>query len=365
MQARTFPKRLAKLALCAGLAASFGAMSAQAEEYYAGKTVTLLVGFSPGGGTDQFARVVADHLDDHIPGNPSVIVQNMPGSGSVLASNHYVTRVEPDGETLMVGTGQLLMRILLGLRGSQAELTQYDPLMAGPAGRVTFASPELGIETPQDIQAKATEMIHASAGIMASIDTLLGLKVLDTEIRAITGYKGKSETLLAFERGEANVDGQTMPNYTGKVQPMVEEGNAVPLFSQGFIDEAGRLVADPAVPDLPTVADVYRTLNDGQDPAGPAWDAYMAMTGATVSLGRVLMVHEEAPDDAVAALEAGIASMLKDATFQKEIEASLNGYVPYDGPALEAAVNAVRAMSPETKTWLKEFLTRAYGARFE
>jgi hypothetical protein len=353
---------VAAVALCA---AAMAPMAAQAEAYFKGKTVTLLVGFSPGGGTDQFARVVAEHLDDHIPGNPAVIVENMPGSGSILASNHYVTRVEPNGETLMVGTGQLLMRIMLGLQGSRAELGQYDPLMAGPVGRVTFAAADLGIENPADIPAAADRLIHASAGIMASIDTLLGLKVLGTEIRAITGYEGKSETLLAFERGEANIDGQTMPNYTGKVQPMIDEGKAVPLFSQGFIDGKGKLVADPSVPDLPTVADVYRSLNNGADPEGPAWSAYMAMTGATVSLGRVLMVHEDAPDAAVEALEQGIASMLADPVFLKEIDASLNGYAPYAGEELEAAINATKAMSEDDKTWLQDFLARAYGARFE
>ena len=146
---------------------------------------------------------------------------------------------------------------------------------------------------------------------------------------------------------------------------MIDEGKAVPLFSQGFIDGKGKLVADPSVPDLPTVADVYRSLNNGADPEGPAWSAYMAMTGATVSLGRVLMVHEEAPDAAVEALEQGIASMLADPVFLKEIDASLNGYAPYAGEELEAAINATKAMSEDDKTWLQDFLARAYGARFE
>lgn len=350
---------IAATCMAAGLAGP-----AQAEAFYEGKDITLLVGFSPGGGTDQFARIVADHLGQHIDGEPAMVVQNMPGSGSVLASNHYVSRVNPDGETLMVGTGQLLMRIMLGLQGSRASLDQYYPLMAGPQGRATFVSTELGIDGVQDLVDGGEEFIHGSAGILASIDTLMGMKLLDVPVRAITGYPGKADTLLAFERGEVNLDGQTHTNYLTKVVPLVEAGQAQPLFTQGFIDDAGNLVRDPAIPDVPTVLEVYREAY-GKDPSGPAWSAYMAMTGATVSLGRVLKIHSDAPDEAKQALEAGVDRMLQDAEFLKAVETALKGYQPYGGAPLKAAVAATVGMSESDQQWMKDWLTSEHGAKFE
>src|SRR5438874_12988884 len=88
--------------------------------FYQGKQLKVLVGFPPGGGSDLFARVLADGLARHVEGKPAVVVQNQPGAGSVIAMNNYVNRVSPDGTTMLSGTGQLLIRLLLGLDGARA-----------------------------------------------------------------------------------------------------------------------------------------------------------------------------------------------------------------------------------------------------
>src|SRR5215212_66874 len=80
--------------------------------FYQGKQLKLLVGFPPGGGSDLFARVIADGLARHIEGKPAVVVQNQPGAGSVIAMNNYANRVARDGTTVLSGTGQLLIRLL-------------------------------------------------------------------------------------------------------------------------------------------------------------------------------------------------------------------------------------------------------------
>src|SRR5262245_40860444 len=107
--------------------------------FYQGKQIKIIVGFSPGGGTDLYGRVIADGLARHIEGKPAVIVQHMPGAGSVVAMNTYANKVARDGSTLIIGTGQLLMRILLGLDGTRAKISDFQALVATPMGRITYA----------------------------------------------------------------------------------------------------------------------------------------------------------------------------------------------------------------------------------
>jgi tripartite-type tricarboxylate transporter receptor subunit TctC len=122
------------LALCADPAA------AQAL-FFQGKQVKVLVGFPPGGGTDLYGRVIAEGLARHLEGKPSVLVQNMPGAGSVIAMNNYANKVPRDGSTLIIGTGQLLMRILLGVDGARAKISDFQALVATPMGRSPMRRP--------------------------------------------------------------------------------------------------------------------------------------------------------------------------------------------------------------------------------
>src|SRR5262245_65593348 len=95
------------------LALTAGAACAQAP-FFQGKQIKVLVGFPPGGGSDLYGRVIADGLARHVEGKPTVIVQNMPGGASVVAMNKYVNRVTRTGTTVLVGTGQVLDRLMLG-----------------------------------------------------------------------------------------------------------------------------------------------------------------------------------------------------------------------------------------------------------
>src|SRR5262245_49493282 len=102
--------------------AAIGPAAAQTA-FYQGKQIRVLVGFTARGGTDPFGRIMAEGLARAIEGKPSVVVQNMPGAGSVVASNYFVQKAPRDGSYVLVGTGQLLIRIMLGLDGSKAKIS--------------------------------------------------------------------------------------------------------------------------------------------------------------------------------------------------------------------------------------------------
>jgi len=341
-----------------------GATTAHADTpYYEGQTIKVVVGFSPGGGTDFFGRLMAENIGRYIDGNPTVIVENMPGAGSVLASNYYVDRAPRDGSELLIGTGQLLMRIVLGLEGSTANLGDLEPVVALPMGRMAYGSTAAGINSAADLLNPSEPLFLGVPEVISTIETVLGLTLLSVDYTAIPGYGGKSDTFLAFERGELNLDAQTTPVFLNQPLQAIEAGRAVPLFAQGILDAEGNLVRDPAYPDIPTVAEVHLELH-GEEPSGPAWEAYRAAVTAIGNGGKILMMHSDTPDEAREAIFTAVDRLLADDEFIASAAEAAEGYEFTVGSELAAAVNAVANMSESDIEWFRDFLREGFEMEF-
>jgi tripartite-type tricarboxylate transporter receptor subunit TctC len=330
--------------------------------FYQGKQLKVLVGFTPGGGTDLFGRVIADGLARNLEGKPSVLVQNMPGAGSVVASNYYVQKAPRDGSYVLIGTGQLLLRIMLGLDGSKAKISELEAVVASPMGRITYASPSTGIKTPKDILTPREPLVLGVPEAISTIDAVHGLTLVKANFRAVMGYPGKAETRLALLRNEVNLDSQSTPLFETGVRPVIKEGKAVALFTQGLMD-GDRLVRDPGAPDLPTVAEAYREMH-GVDPSGPAWEAYKAVVRAAGNGGKILMTHSDGPPAAREALRRAAAAMAKDQEFLQKAESALEGYGLNTGDSLAATIAAVGRTTPADIAWLQDLLSREFRMKF-
>jgi hypothetical protein len=343
------------------LAIFTGSARAQAP-YFQGKQVKVLVGFSPGGGTDLFGRLMAEGLSRHLAGKPSVLVQNMPGAGSVVASNYFSQRAPRDGTVLLIGTGQLLLRIVLGLDGAKSKAADLEPLIASPMGRIAYARKTAGVPTPRSLLNPGEPLILGVPEVIATLDAVLGLKVLDVKFRAVMGYPGKNDTRMALERGEVNLDGQTTPVYNSSVTPMIREGIAAPIFAQGLM-EGDKLVRDPAAPDIPSVAEVYREIY-GKEPEGQAWEAYKASVRAFGNGGKILMTHPDIPPAAMKALNEAVEAMANDPEFVHSAEAVLEGYAFQTGKPLRDGVSAIGRTDAATITWLQNMLSTDFNMKF-
>jgi hypothetical protein len=343
------------------LALTAGAASAQAP-FFQGKQIKVLVGFPPGGGSDLYGRVIADGLARHVEGRPTVIVQNMPGAASVVAMNNYVNRVPRDGTTVLVGTGQLLVRLLLGLDGARAKVSDLVALVATPMGRITYASPASGIKTAKDVLDPREPLVLGVPEVISTIDAVLGLTVLKVKFKSVTGYPGKSDVRLALLRNEVNLDSQATPIFEQSVRPSVKDGQAIPLFAQGFMD-GDELVRDPAARDVPSVGEVYRAIH-GVEPSGSAWESYKAIARAIGNGGKILMLHSDAPPAARTALKTAIEAMTKDPEYLKVAETVLEGYGFSTGERLEANIAAIGRMDATSVSWLQELLSREFRMKF-
>jgi hypothetical protein len=178
----------------------------------------------------------------------------------------------------------------------------------------------------------------------------------------VFGFKGRGDGRLAFERGEVNIDYQTSSAYIQSVQPLVDAGQAVPLFSWGALDDDGNLVRDPTFPDLPHFGEAYEMLT-GQAPSGPEYDAYLAFFTAGFPAQKLVVVPGETPDDIVAAYEQAITEMTADPDYQAAKEPVLGTYEQVTGDAAENLYEKGTTITPELREQVVDLLEREYNVK--
>jgi tripartite-type tricarboxylate transporter receptor subunit TctC len=189
------------------VAASLGS-TARAQEFYKDKTLTFIVGYSPGGTYDQYTRLIARHIGRQLPGDPIRIVENMPGAGGIIAANHLYNRIKPDGLTIGAWASPLILQHIMG-----NEATKFDGRkvgwvgIPGPYDTACHFNRESGVKTMDDWLAAKRPMKIGSIGPGTSLSDVPKLlkAALNLPLEMVEGYKGGAEARLAVESGE--VDG--------------------------------------------------------------------------------------------------------------------------------------------------------------
>ena len=198
-------KRSGILSLIMALIAIGGA-PAQADDFYKGKTIRLVVGFSAGGGFDTYARALARHMSKQIPGNPSIVVENMTGAGSLIAANHVYKVAKPDGLTIGHFIGGLFLGQVLGQPGIEFDARKFEFIGAPISDHVVCAMTKAsGITSIEKwFAAKSpVKMGGIAPGTSTPDNATRILKVaLGLPIQLVTGYKGTADVRLAAESGE-------------------------------------------------------------------------------------------------------------------------------------------------------------------
>jgi len=335
-----------------------GALSgvAMAQHFYSGKQLELLVPFAVGGGTDVWARGLVPFLQQEL-GNVRIQVTNVPGA--VIGVNEWAMRRNPQsGLTALVSSGSTVIPYLLDLPQVLYDYRDFRAVIASPVGGVVYGSPSLGITRAAELRNTREPLIYGAIDATGNdLIYLLAWEVLGLDVQVIQGYSSRGTARVAFERGETNIDYQTTPAYRANVEPLVEEGKAIPLFAAGMVDSQGNVIRDPAFPDLPSIYEVYVEMY-GREPEGIVWDAYKAVLIAGQALQKVLFLHNDAPDEAYNTLLAVAEKLAQDPAF---LEAPfLEGYQVYVGENAQAAFNVAIQISPETRQWLRQFLESKY-----
>jgi tripartite-type tricarboxylate transporter receptor subunit TctC len=326
----TTPHRalIAALLLAAGLAAR----PAQADglaDFYKGKTVSLVVGSSTGGGYDTMTRAVARFIGKHIPGNPTVVVRNMPGAGGITAMNYIYNAAERDGTVLALVQNNTPLEPLFGTKQARYDATRLNWL-GTPSFEVAMVLlwHTVPVNSVEDLKSRETQMGASGANSTPAFYARLLNATLGTRMKLVNGYPGQTEALLAMERGE--LDG-----YPSVFQSALTSTRATWLpqkLAKAIVQYGPERVADlenvPFAPDLLTNQD----------------DKLLMQVGfAPLALGRPLVMPPGAPADRVAAMRAALDATFADPEFLAE------------GERMGLAVNA-----PRTGAQLQDVIARAY-----
>lgn len=315
--------QVAKAAPAAAAPSSGLAPPAQAHpEYFAGKTLTVLVNFSAGGPTDIFARMVARYLDRHIPGNPTVVVENKPGAGGVIGANYLYNAARKDGLTLGIFSAPFSAQVIQG-EGLQYDSAGFRWVGGVSESQVTYARTSLGINTPRELLSPSQELIVGGLSADSAKDLRMRtfFNLLGAKYRYVTGYPGQADVVLAFRRGEINVGDDSLTSWITNVVPLVKEGEATPIAQQGIVQN-GRVVRDPRIADIPTYFEIVEQL---KGVAAAQTLEYRALT-AVIELGSVLraLVYPPGTDPVlVQAMSKAVADTFADPEFQAAAEKQL------------------------------------------
>lgn len=327
---------------------------------FSGKTIEWWVPFAEGGGSDVWARFFAPYLSKYLPGAPNVLIRNVPGAGSISGSNEFMARARPDGLALLATSGSTQFPFLLGDTRVHYDYTKLVPVLVSPTGGVCYLQSGLGVTKLADLANYKNELVYASQGA-TSLDLvpLLAFRLLGLNVRPVFGMSGRGDARLAFERGEATIDFQTSSGYLVNVAPLIKEGNGVPLFSWGVLDGDGAIQRDPTFPDLPHFVEAYEAVH-GHKPSGLMFNAYKAFFGSGFAAQKIALLPVGTPEPILAAYRKAFADAVADPQLQKAKGDILGEYAQAVEGDIPALYTTATAIDPETRSWVRDFLTKEY-----
>ena len=207
-----------------GLGLGLAATGTARAQDMAGKTIEWIIPFAVGGGSDVWARFHLPLLQKHMPGNPTVVIRNVTGGGSINGANQFAQRTRPDGLTILGTSGSTQFPYLMGDPRVRYDYRAWSVLMASPTGGVLYVRPELGVRGAADLaKLQAAQGLKFGSQGPTSLDVVpaLAFELMNLNVQIVFGMQGRGQGRLAFERGETPIDYQTSSAYTSQVLPLV------------------------------------------------------------------------------------------------------------------------------------------------
>lgn len=326
-----------RAALVLGVGAWFCASAAcakSADDFYWGKTVTLVVSSSAGGGYDVMGREIAKYLGNHIPGKPRVVVSNMPGAGGIVAMNYFYRNAPKDGTFIGGVQNNTPFEPLLGTKEAQYEATKFNWL-GSPSAEVGLIAVWRNVPVNSIADLKKREITVGSSGANSTPSFYARLinETLGTKMRIVVGYPGQNEVYFAMERGEVDGFPSLFYNTLNATKPNWRAEKNIKLILQYGLEK------EPAIPDVPSALDLATNPEDRM----------LLQAGlAEVTLGRPYLTPPGVPADRVAILRKALADTFRDPAFQADSKRmSLGVNAPKTGEQIQQLIAQTYSVSPK------------------
>jgi tripartite-type tricarboxylate transporter receptor subunit TctC len=334
---------IAAVSACVALAAAAQADAQSVAEFYRGKRINLVTSASVGGGYDQYARLLAKHLPRHIPGEPTIIVQNMVGAEGLRAANFLYNVAPQDGSViggLSRNTG--LARFYdFNNAGIQFDVRRFHWLGSPQQETGLFIlSARSGLRSLDDLKTREVAISSTARNSPSSIYSRILNATIGTRLKPVEGYDGSQACLLAVERGEvdAHVSGGSSAPFRARIAPWLKAGDAKVIMQMG-------MARDAAFPDVPTALEVVHTPGDRQ---------LFEIAFAEQVMGRPFVLPPAVPDDRVAALRSAFDATMQDAAFLDDAKLQHAEIDPIGGREINALLDRVYAAPPEVAARIRE-----------
>jgi tripartite-type tricarboxylate transporter receptor subunit TctC len=301
---------------------------AQAGPSLAGKNVQMLIGFGAGGGYDLWGRVVARHIGQHLPGNPTVVPQNMPGAGSFVAANNIYNLAPKDGSVMGIIARDAALGPITGAVGARFDPTKITWLGTPTTEtNVCIANSTSKVKTLKDLYDK--ELIVGDTGVGTgthsypkALNALLGMK-----FKIIAGFPASSDVFLAMERGEVDGICESLDSVSGKRPDWIPSRKVTILFQGGA-------TPNPELKDVPFVADLARNPDDR---------LAIEFLYAGQGIGRPFVAPPDMPADRLKMVRDAFSATMKDPEFLEDAKRNMLDVEPEDGEHLAALIKKIYA----------------------
>ena len=310
---------------------------AQTPPFYQGKTIQIVVGFAPGGGYDAYARLLAQHMGRHIPGQPAFIIQNMPGAGSRVAANWLYNVAVRDGSVLASGVQSTPVDQAFNEPGIKFDATRFawigNPIIDN---LVSITTRQSGLATMEDIRTKGGLICGSSgAGPTVSFPNAIS-KILQSNVQVVAGYPGVSAITLAMERGELNCNGgQAWSSMKATMASLLKTGQIQVVVQWGA--EADPDISATMGRDVPLIQEYAKS----DDVTGA-----LRLLGSTAALSRPLLGPPGMPADRVKMLRDAFDAAMRDDGLLADARKLGMDIKPLSGAAIQQIVGELVNSKP-------------------
>ncbi len=340
---------LLSLAAIFGLALLGNIAHATSHEFYKGKSIRLVVGTSAGGAMDEWSRFLAPHLAKNIPGAPDIIVQNMPGAGTVIAANYVFNIAKPDGLTLGLVNPAIYVDQLLGAKEVKFDWPKFSWIGSPERiDQVLFVRSDTPYKTLEEMR-KAAEAPRCAATGRSGAGYFLP-KLLEeafgVKVHMVVGYGGGGEMNLAMEKGEVQCRAGTVSAYVGRepTRTWIKTG-----FVRALVQSGTKRYSK--LPDLPTI---YELMESHKTPDATRRVAKILLGSG--DLGRPFFAPPGVPEERVKILRDAFAKTMKDEALLAEVEKKKWELDPLLGAELEQLAKEIMVQPPEVIERVKNVL---------
>jgi tripartite-type tricarboxylate transporter receptor subunit TctC len=333
--------RVLGAALAGVLVAAAPAQPSRAADAYGPKTINLVIGEAPGGGYDSYARLLARHIGRHIPGEPVIVPQNMPGAGSLNAMNHIANVAPRDGSLFGMVQRAVILMPLLGMEGPS--FTPDRLIALGSMDQdvaVCIVRRGAGVASIEDLRTRG--MVVGIEGRVSDVNSFTNplTKMLGLKLKVVSGYNGSQPINLAIERGE--IDGRCGMSYSSlkRTTSMLQDNKVVILLQLA-------LVKDPELPEVPLAVDLAPNPMDRQ-----ALELLLAPT----AIARPFFLPPGVPESRVAMLRAAFDATMADPEFRRDAAAQNVLGRATGGAEMQRLIDRIYAMAPAVVARAKEMV---------